>query len=186
MRQATQEITEHNASSLLIQLPAEIRNKIFGYVISDHLVHIYGSKQCNDTTLCSATTSEKQAQQNFYAMDPELFEQPDKTHGWFGRFSRDGSRHHHCREIFGLAILHSCRQIYHEVKDVIYFSNTFSFRKPSALPVFMGSLLKSLANPRFAVRSLHLDIQICECSDCSEWNKAIRNIPTRLPNLKRL
>lgn len=79
LRQAKQEITEHNAPSLLIQLPAEIRNEIFGYVISDHLVHIYGSKQCNDNTLCSATTSEKQAQQNFYAMDPDLFEQPDKN-----------------------------------------------------------------------------------------------------------
>ena len=144
------------------------------------------SKRSRLTTRCSARISETQAEQDFHAADPELFELPDKTHGWFGRFSQVGSRHHDCQEKFSLAILNTCRQIYHEVKDVVYFANTFSFRHPRALPVFMSSLLKSSTNPRFAIRSLHLDIQLRKGSDHDEWNKAIRNIPTHLPNVQRL
>lgn len=47
----------------------------------------------------------------FYGTDPELFEQPDKTHGRFRRFSGDGSRHHHCQERFSHDILHFCGHI---------------------------------------------------------------------------
>lgn len=50
----------------------------------------------------------------------------------------------------------------------------------------MGSLLKSSANSCLATRSLHLDIQICECGDYNEWNKAIRNLATHLPNIQHL
>lgn len=161
-------------------------------MIGGQLIHVYGnkpvdvSKRSRLTTRCSARISETQAEQDFHAADPELFELPDKTHGWFGRFSQVGSRHHDCQEKFSLAILNTCRQIYHEVKDVVYFANTFSFRHPRALPVFMSSLLKSSANPRFAIRSLHLDIQLREESDHDEWNKAIRIIPKHLPNVQRL
>lgn len=151
-----------------------------------HLIHVYGNKSLKDTTLCCAPVSEAQAQESFYAIDAALFEQSDKNYGWFARYSRDGSRHHECLERFSLAILHTCRQIYHEVKDVLYFSNTFSFRNSSALPTFMGSLLKSSANPYLAIRSLHLNIQICGEEDLDEWNKAIQNVPIHLPNVQRL
>ena len=157
---------------------------VFAYVISGQLIHV--NKLWMDTTLCSAPVSEVQAQENFHAIDAALFEQPDKEYGWFSRYSRDGSRHHECEEKFSLAILRTCRQIYHEVKDVLYFSNTFSFRDPSALPMFVGSLLKSSTNPCFVIRSLRLDIQIRVEQDLDEWNKVIRNIPIRLPNVQRL
>ena len=130
--------------------------------------------------------SETEAQERFYAIDPALCEQPEKNCGLSARYSRDASRHQDCKERFSLAILHTCRQIYHEVKDVLYFSNMFSFRIPSALPTFMGSLLKSSANPCFAIRSLRLDIQLCVEDDFDEWNKTIQNIPIRLPNVQRL
>ena len=84
-----------------------------------------------------------------------------------------------------LAIPYSCGQIYHEVKTFIHFSDTF-FRNPSALPIFMSSLLESSANPRFAIGSLHLDVQICECGDYNEWNKAIGNLLTYLPAIQHL
>lgn len=159
---------------------------IFGYIVSGQLIHIRGNCFVTRATLCSAPISEVEAQERFYAMRIALFEQPDKTYGWFNENSRDGSRHKECKETFSVAILHTCRHIYHEVKDVLYFSNTFSFRDPSALPTFMGSLLKSSVNPCFTIRSLHLDIQLCGESDLDAWNKAIPTIPIRLPNVQRL
>ncbi|KAF6233831.1 hypothetical protein HO173_008043 [Letharia columbiana] len=126
------------------------------------------------------------AQEHFYATHPGSFEQPDKTHGFRSRSSQDGSRHHECQENFSLAILQTCRQIYHEVKDVLYFSNTFSFRNPPALPLFASSLLKSSANPRFATRSLHLSIQLRHGSDHDEWNIAIRHIPIYIRTVQSL
>ena len=172
--------------SPLLQLPAEVRNMIFGYVIGGQLIHIYGYKRSEVTTRCCALISENEAQEHFYATDPELFEQPDKTHGWSGRFSRDSSRHYDCQEKFSLSILRVCRQIYHEVKDVLYFANTFSFRNPTALQNFTSQLLKSSANPLFTIRSLHLDIQLCDLDDHLAWNNAIRNIPIYLPNVRSL
>lgn len=50
----------------------------------------------------------------------------------------------------------------------------------------MKSLLKSSANPCFAIRSLHLEVKLCVDDDHDEWNKAIRNIPIYLPNVQRL
>lgn len=159
---------------------------VFGCVVSGQLIHICYNKYADYPTLCSAPVSEAQAQEHFYAMDTALFEQPDKNYGCFGRYSRDGSRHHDCEKRFRLTILRTCRQIHHEVKDVLYFSNTFSFRDASALPKFTGSLLKSSANPCSAIRSLHLEIQIRGEKDLDEWNKAIQSIPIRLPNVQRL
>lgn len=159
---------------------------IFGHILSGQLFHIYGDGRSDDTSLCSTPISETEAQEHFYATDPESYEQPDKTHGWLGRFSRDGSRHHGCQARFSLAILHACRQIYHEVKDVLYSSNTFSFRNPRAMPIFTSSLLRSSANSCFAIRSLRLDIQLRTDGDHKQWNKAIRNIPIDLPNVQSL
>lgn len=68
------------------------------------MVHIYGSRPSNDTTLCSARISGTHSEEHSYATDAESFEQPDKPHGCFGIFSRDGSRHHDCQERFSLTI----------------------------------------------------------------------------------
>ena len=159
---------------------------IFGYVVSGQLIHIRGEWAFNHAILCSAPMSEAEAHERFYAIDKALFEQPEKIYGRCNAYSRDVSRHRECKERFSLAILHSCRHIYHEVKDVLYFSNTFSFRNPSALPTFLGPLLKSSANPCFTIRSLHLEIQFCGEGDLDSWNKAIENIPIHLPNVQRL
>ena len=64
---------------------------IFGYVVGSQLIHICGDRSPNDSILCSAPISETQAQERFDAIDPDLFEQPDKSHGWSNRFSRDRS-----------------------------------------------------------------------------------------------
>lgn len=159
---------------------------IFGCIVSGQLIHFCWNRPWDYPILCSAPVSEAQAQERFYAMETALFEQPDKYYGWPGRYSRNGSRHHGCWENFNLAILRTCRQIYHEVKDVLYFSNTFSFRDAYALPKFIGSLLKSSTNPCSAIRSLHLEIRIRREEDIDEWNKVIQNIPIRLPNVQRL
>ena len=50
----------------------------------------------------------------------------------------------------------------------------------------MKPLLKSSASPCFAIRSLHLEVKLCVDEDHDEWNKAIRNIPTYLPNIQCL
>ncbi len=66
------------------------------------------------------------------------------------------------------------------------FSRDRSRRYNCQVRFSLALFFKFSVNPRFAIRSLHLEIKLCTDDDHDELNKAIRHIPTHLPDVQRL
>ena len=75
--------------------------------------------------------------------------------------------------------LRTCRQLYHEMNQILYSANTFCFQRPFILTHFATCLGKKAS----VIRHLHLHIAIDNASQEKEWNRALRTAVQRFSNL---
>ena len=85
-----------------------------------------------------------------------------------------------------IAILLSCRQIYHETIYTIYATNTFSFGSPRSLRAFISTIGHGPATNNLAIRKIHLDIRIDLREDEYDWNKTLSLMVKKLPGLNNV
>ena len=76
-------------------------------------------------------------------------------------------------------LLRTCRQMHHDMNNIIYSANTFSFEKPVLLTRF-GS---NPGSKTLAIRRLHLHITVHDEIEESKWNRAFRTAARRFRNL---
>lgn len=136
---------------------------------------------------CYATSTEKENERKFH-MAPE-----DRNSSLSSLFGQ----HDHCWSVIeggphgakcglDIALLLSCRQIYHEAKYTFYATNTFSFESARALRAFMCRVERGPAANNLAIRKLHLEIQTGLIQDEYTWNKALSLMVRKLPGVNKV
>lgn len=149
-----------------------------------HVEHQPWSEREFDLIPCYATSTQKEDEQKFHMAPGD------------GSFSPPSlpQRHAHCGDVLyrglhrmtcglSIALLLSCRQIYHEAKYTFYATNTFSFGSPRALRAFMSTVGHKPATNILIIRKIHLDIRIGLRQDEYTWNKALSLMVKKLPAL---
>ena len=170
----TAAIAIHNASTPLLGLPPELKNKIYELVFGGRVVHISQDQYHDilkwDNRICYTKMTEEKAQEIFNN------EMPDQWYDW------DCPRRHgicHCRPFKNAprsvrtTLLRTCRQLYNEAKYIPYSTNTFGFRSPEVLHNFISlTLLHGTEHP-LAIRSIMIEPRrVCHQSDC-EWEETL-------------
>lgn len=87
---------------------------------------------------------------------------------------------------FQLALLRSCRQIYHEAKYILWTTNTFSFSDPDCLWSFMHNIKQTPAANTTRIRKLHLHVAVRFKPEEYAWNTALRAACKKLTGLTRV
>lgn len=175
----------HNAKSLFLQLPLELKTLIYELVCGGQVIHIKSKRNGLAHTLCSAEPSEEEAQTMFDISDAD-YNAPNTN-----------DRHGTCWALNGpprswgesvkFSVLSCCRQMYLELTPVLYYTNTFSFNSAIELSQFC---LKTPRQSLDIIRSVHVDVGICinehYLPGTWEWEKGFETITSSLKGLKRL
>lgn len=135
--------TQYNASSLLLRLPQEIKNMIYGYVIGEEVIHVQPESSvqfdCHrhvypkESYICTAMTPfdgfDRWSDKIADLAPQEAYDAYEDA--W-------AIRHHRCygykhgmitKQIWEVpAILLTCRQVYLEARLIIYKEFTFMFK----------------------------------------------------------
>lgn len=101
--------------------------------------------------------------------------------------------HHHVicgacpNDRYGLpvAVPATCRQIYHDAKNVLYSANCFSFRHPKLVGSFIRRL-DCVSNRSLAVRSVHLFVLIRDRNQERKWDNSLHALAENLKNLRHI
>ncbi|KAL8722201.1 MAG: hypothetical protein Q9181_007538 [Wetmoreana brouardii] len=187
-------------TSPLLKLPAELRKKIFTYVIGDQLIHIGRFKQCDGSlirhALCTADTSEATAYEESilgYSQIPE-WEDPvcyveifgsrhEACMPWPGKVychdsSNDSQNNPPAEQIptMDLSLLSVSRQAYEEANHILWTTNTFCIDSPSAFKSVITSLNFGQKNK---LAKLHIAMRLANESENhmvrDKWCKAIND-----------
>ncbi|KAL9127272.1 MAG: hypothetical protein Q9217_003807 [Psora testacea] len=135
---------------------------------------------------CIAKSSEADTQKKFFDADPTKMKyQVEANNGRHDEcYCLGHGKHNWKSRTIALAILRTCRQIYHEAKYIPIVSNTFAFNCPIVLSHFVQSMSKMSLKSHLAVRSLLLEMNVRHSDNESSWAAAIRNSLQRLRNLR--
>lgn len=181
--------TQRNTKSLLLKLPQELKNRIYGLVCGGQDVHIsseyirgFGMQLLS--SICQHPGSQVASYERFSAVCADdhknKHEEPYFTHGICILAKREMS----IPKALGRNLLLSCSQIYHEAMLVPISSNTFFFTAPSDLIPFSKKLSPAM---RRAVRSIHLDIELKGVFSERQWNKTVAaTVVSKLKGLQHL
>lgn len=193
--------TAKNASSCLLRLPQELKNRIYELVLGGQFIHVQRKRKENKFfhRLCQAKISEKEAHETFAASKGL----------WFSEDIRD--RHHACYDVsmirqdcfrcpshfdpptepyavLSLALLRCCRQTYQETRSITFSANTWSFTCPWDFLSFclfsMNSRVPFIR--KLAIRRLHLDLSILIKAAEEGWNAAFDAIAENLKCLQHV
>ncbi|KAL8699670.1 MAG: hypothetical protein Q9201_005877 [Fulgogasparrea decipioides] len=189
-------IIESNAkNSPLLNLPAEIRKMIFGYVVGDQLIHIESlpSSYPRDErftlrhSVCSAGTSEAAAYKQSILGCSTVPDEEDSQYyveDCLGRHSECGIEAHrdNSSENF-LSLLRVSHQIYAEAMYLVWTTNTFSFSGGRAFSKFIWQLY---ITQRRTLAKIHLH-RGQHSDDTWFWYRAIsQRLLTSLQGLKSI
>lgn len=183
---------QHNASSPLLKLPLEVKNLIYKYTFGCNLLHIIqdpdGGAAKFKNTICCASISEEEAQENF---------QCENTNEWYAPANE--GRHECCRfrkstavrdgeeapKVLSLSPLRCCRQIYNEAHHIPYSTNTFSCADPETLRSFAIWLARGRTDGNhLAIRSLFLEMIYAESHHEDSWKTAVATCAKQLRALQ--
>ena len=134
-------------SSPLLELPAEIRNRIYDFVLGGQLIHIRRRDQDwsrSNSFSCNAHVSEEEACRDFQTKeDSRTFRK----------------RHEQCSlaDRFNLSMLRCCRQVYEEARLLHFTHNIFSFADQESFVHFVNKLFR---DQRTALNSLQFVIPL--------------------------
>ncbi|KAL8699669.1 MAG: hypothetical protein Q9201_005876 [Fulgogasparrea decipioides] len=199
-------------ASPLLKLPAELRKKIFTYVIGDQLIHIRGYKRWDrpflQHAICTADTSEAMAYEESIIGYSQIPKGEDPAY-YVENF---GSRHEACMPrseeayyhnsfkysrkdrpkekipTMDLSLLSVSRQAYEEANQILWTTNTFCIDSPSAFKGFVTSLNFAQKNK---MAKLHIAMRLANQSENhtvrDKWDKAINDrLIQKLRGLKSL
>ncbi|CAF9915814.1 MAG: hypothetical protein ALECFALPRED_010334 [Alectoria fallacina] len=157
MLPTTQAITISNASSPLLRLPQELKDRIYHFVYGGFYLHI--QKRQKDPRICLVARK---------TTTPHS----DAIHFNDGMVER-----------LPVASLGTCRQMYHDARNVLYSVNTFSSYDRSLIFPFLKHL-KDVIHRNLAVRSIHLDVFVRDTADERKSNHTFCALAENLKNLR--
>lgn len=203
-----------NSSSPLLSLPQEIKDHIYGFLYSGHIIQILQDDHLHLCEFEQLTEGEgtprlkdPDAPLEHYVCECSRGEQYPGNQDPIA-ILRDvikvkvlGQPCEGCSHSkkLDISLLQSCRQLHYEARRVLYFTNTFSFKNPRTLHVF-GK--RSSHTDKIAIRDLRLVMNLpkankeslfktrmgCLPLDEIEWSEAICltvvNQLTRLQNIE--
>ena len=176
---------QHNAKSLFLQLPLELKIPIYELVCGGQVIHIKSKRNGLAHTLCSAKPSEEEAQ-TMFDISNNLYNASNTKYRHRTCWALNG-RLRSSGESVKFSVLSCCRQMYLESTAVLYSTNTFSFNSAIELSQFC---LKTPRQSLDIIRSVHMDVEICINKHYSpgtwEWEKGFEIITSSLKGLKRL
>ncbi|GAB7359509.1 hypothetical protein MBLNU230_g6154t1 [Neophaeotheca triangularis] len=167
---------ENQENSPLLRLPPEIRNRIWGYVLGGHTIHIYTLGPTKNARvlhcLClneksdaeeidhlrSLPLSKRHTYLNLHSLCVDGVGRPhkDTTNAGSGLTTADVAESTvPSAGRLSLALLHACRQIHQEAALLPFVDNTFSFPTDISVKAFSMTLIREQAR---AVLSLTLCI----------------------------
>ena len=191
-----------NASSSLLKLPPEIRNRIYFFVHSGHFLHVGADKYNHRHFLlylyrCKSGFLEQEEQGKFVP-GVHLAVSPSESY-WQHRVAK---RNLWCvwgiqkrpwfsgpaSELTNLSItsLHACRQVYHEAKYILYSTNTFSFETPDVLDRFRNRMGEDEDGRNWAICRVHLDMVMFNSSDTASWTNSLQDVVHRFHCLHKV
>ena len=159
---------EHNATrSPLLRLPLELRINIYGHLLGHRLIHVRedgldkrfrnnkgqaAGKRYSRwyTSICPINHQSQNPQGEALAVGPGLEE---RSHRKCSAGHASDSELRHDEWSIHLNLLGACRQLYNEGNQVLWTTNTFSFRDGNSFYHFCGSLK---ANQKCLLRNLRL------------------------------
>ena len=170
----------HNAKSLFLQLPLELKTLIYELACGGQMIRIQNTYKGLAHRLCSAKCSEEEAQTNF--------DRPDALYDDSNTANRRGRN---LSWLSGMTVkigfLGCCRQMYMESRSVLYYNNTFVFNSATVLRDFC---LKTPRHSLDIIRSVHINVAICIVRQYLrgtwEWEKGFETITSSIQGLKRL
>jgi hypothetical protein len=141
--------------SMLLSLPAHLRNTILKLMLGDRTIHINARPQSLFVRTCSATENDGQAIQKFNNLKYQQL-----PHHYQVRHARCWSRNNDCCRLqASLAILLVCRQLYTEAALLPFSTNDFAFDGSNSHR--HGEFLDRLRPlQRRAIRRVHFGPQI--------------------------
>ena len=84
-----------------------------------------------------------------------------------------------------VASLGTCRQIYHEAKNVLYSTNDFTFNDPRTVDVLIRRL-DNVNHRSLSVRSLYLHVHVDNKNSERQWDNTFRMLAESLKNLRHI
>ncbi|KAG8532889.1 uncharacterized protein KY384_002767 [Bacidia gigantensis] len=201
----------HNATTLLLRLPPEIRVLIYKAFFGRRMLHIDREHKKGHSDLACVHNQTGPVRQLFCFSH---FRHPRETYAEFTK--AENNRHHNehtvtrvahahdkCHENLRLpkskrvsdeklscALLQTCRQIYLEARLIPYNAHVFSFRSCHVLNTLLDPEIDAKAGlkPFYLeqIRAIHLDIPIHHPYDATRWVTSLNLLPTKLPKLRDL
>lgn len=126
-----------SVSSLLLKLPAELRNQIYDYVLGGRTIHIRGTKEhfCYGVfqiTVCNRS---------------EDYDYDSVTCATLPRDAIDNDRHASCHEPLDLGLLRTCSQIYREARLLPFAKNRFAVNCDDVMKIQNPGVYRDLLSP---------------------------------------
>lgn len=192
-------VLQNSTTSPLLRLPAEIRNKIWTYVLGDQLVHIRYQQssyelnfETNDSAwqhvVCEHDCPEDSTEEMLRPSDGDtiLRARHSICHEYFQVFKPIGLGH---PSTMRLNILRASRQIYSEAGQILWTTNTFSFTNGVTFNRFM---MDRTVDQKRLIRSLRFEMCWGEYSHWNDelvedWNSALNSSLVRsIQNVRSL
>ena len=181
-----------NADSLLLRLPAEVKNRIYAFVIGDQFLHIkrYHRDRKNFVIhSCQLSIARRRpwrssGKRSVFAsrrLEPEYVRNHFECYDAWPGTSELG------QDLMTQSIrriIQTCRQIYHEMNYTYWASSTFSFETVYTLLDFVKHIKRAPYLELIWIQRLHLDFWIYDESSLAACEQALRMIPKRLRNVK--
>lgn len=157
--------TISNTSSPLLRLPQELKDRIYQFVYGGFYVRV-----SNDNSSVDPNTEFRMA-----AYEDAYFEGLGIC--CYGKRKGNG---------LPVASLGTCRQLYHEAKNVLYSANDFMLLSDSRLLGLFIRRLDDGSHRSLAVRSLHLGLVVSNINEERKWDNAFRTLAESLKNLRHI
>ena len=146
-----------NASSTLLRLPQELKDRIYHFVYAGYCIHV--------------------------AYHPH-----QKLHG--NRILLSTCLRMHCDDPccyqlkveLSVGFLRTCRQAYHEARNVFYTANIYKFDEPTLGRTF----LQRISDYNLILRSVHLTIRVSKRSDERQWDNTLHELAENFNTVQNL
>ena len=154
--------TVSNASSPLLRLPQELKDRIYQFVYGGFYVRVAEDYSCVGLDLA-----------------PRMAAFREICYHEVGRWTYKGFEH------LPVASLGTCRQLYHEAKNVLYSANRLSLSDPKLVNTFIRRL-DNLNHRSLAMRSVYLVVYVHNKNREREWDNTFRVLAESFKNLRHI
>ena len=191
----------NSARSPLLRLPQEIKDRIYELALGGNLLHIWRDQIESERSNIRSTKGAIKEQRFAHQVCCSKISEDEAHHHFENEDSNDfyvkytELRHSPCflfTTKWGpdivrtdVSLLHVCRQIYDEARQVLYSTNTFSFNTARNLRAFIHFLVQRGFDVNEAVRSLHVDLAYPN-NDTNGWTQAFKAVTQHMTRLKTL